>query len=43
MVNKKMTLEDIAKKIEIDSEELKSYLNYYTILIRLEKKIDTID
>lgn len=43
MVNKKMTLEDVAKKIEIDPEELKSYLNYYTILNRLEKKIDKID
>lgn len=43
MVDKKMTLEDIAKNIEIDPEELKSYLNYYTILNRLEKKIDKID
>lgn len=43
MVDKKMTLEDIAKAIEIDPEELKSYLNYYTILNRLEKKIDKID
>lgn len=43
MVDKKMTLEDIAKTIEIDPEELKSYLNYYTILNRLEKKIDKID
>ena len=43
MVNNKMTLEDVAEKIEMDAEELKSYLNYYTILNRLEKKIDSLD
>lgn len=43
MVDNKLTLEDVANKIEIEPEELKSYLNYYTILNRLEKKIDNFD
>ena len=43
MVDNKISLEDVANKIEIEPEELKSYLNYYTILNRLEKKIDNFD
>lgn len=43
MIDNKLSLEDVANKIEIEPEELKSYLNYYTILNRLEKRIDNFD
>ena len=43
MVENKLSLEDVANKIEMNPEELKAYLNYYTILNRLEKKIDNFD
>ena len=38
-----LTFEEIAGKLNIDTDTLKSYLSYFNILDRLEKAIDKID
>ena len=38
-----LTLEDIAEKINLTTDELKAYLSYYATLNRLEKEIEKID
>lgn len=38
-----LTLEEIAEKLEITSDELKAYLSYFNTLNRLEKALDKID
>lgn len=42
-MNLGLTLEDIAGKINLTSEELKAYLSYYSTLNRLENELKKID
>lgn len=42
-MSKGLTLEEIAEKMNITSDELKAYLSYYATLNRLEQELDKID
>ena len=42
-MQKGLTLEEVAAKLNMSSDELKAYLSYYSILNKLEKEIDKVD
>lgn len=42
-MSKGLTLEEIAEKMNITSDELKAYLSYYATLNRLEQELDKFD
>lgn len=43
MAEQGMMMEEIAKKLNMDSDELKACLSYYAILDKFEKALNTID